>query len=122
MRISDWSSDVCSSDLDPTHQHALVDCLHGDLGGRSIAEVAQVEENAASGSYRGRGLVKSPSARIVVVSRGRSRREIASRLAIITIPDFEIVRAAHRRTHPFTPAGRRECNGCFTTCRSWGYP
>src|SRR3546814_16075135 len=22
MRISDWSSDVCSSDLDPGHQHA----------------------------------------------------------------------------------------------------
>src|SRR3546814_14532362 len=91
MRISDWSSDVCSSDLDPTHQHALVDCLHGDLGGRSIAEVAKVEENAASGSYRGRGLVTSPSARIVVVSRGRRRREIASRLAIITTPDFAIV-------------------------------
>src|SRR3546814_959776 len=82
---------------DPTHQHALVDCLHGDLGGRSIAEVAKVEENAASGSYRGRGLVTSPSARIVVVSRSRSRREIAARLAIITTPDFAIVRAANRQ-------------------------
>src|SRR3546814_16273503 len=61
-----------------------------------LAEVAKVEENAASGSYRGRGLVTSPSARIVVVSRGRSRREIAPRLAIITHPDFAIVRDRKR--------------------------
>src|SRR3546814_20375207 len=85
---------------DPTHQHALVDCLHGDLGGRSIAEVAKVEENAASGSYRGCGLVASPSARIVVVSRGRSRRAVALCLAIPPTLEFSFVRAEQRTQPP----------------------
>src|SRR3546814_3935130 len=51
MRISDWSSDVCSSDLDEAHQHLgfharLDDALHqvvvsrvAILMGRLVAEV-----------------------------------------------------------------------------------
>src|SRR3546814_12777064 len=85
---------------DPTHQHALVDCLHGDLGGRSIAEVAKVEENDASGSYRGRGLVTSPSPRIVVVSRGWGRRAIAPGVAIRTTPHVAMLIADTRHPPP----------------------
>src|SRR3546814_9793683 len=33
MRISDWSSDVCSSDLDVRHDHQLVDDRVRRLGG-----------------------------------------------------------------------------------------
>src|SRR3546814_602524 len=94
------NSTYCRHPTPHPHRNALVDCLHGDLGGRIIAEVAKVDENAASDSYRGRRFMTSPSPRIVVVSRGRSRLEIASRLASITTPDFAIVRAANRQQPP----------------------
>src|SRR3546814_11377004 len=40
MRISDWSSDVCSSDLDPRHR---------PLVGLHLQQVAAVETDAAAG-------------------------------------------------------------------------
>src|SRR3546814_4400987 len=41
MRISDWSSDVCSSDLRATHARLLVDhCIHGDLMDTMISRQA----------------------------------------------------------------------------------
>src|SRR3546814_2684659 len=47
MRISDWSSDVCSSDLDPAQQLAHGHQVLRQLEVAERAEAAQVEQAAA---------------------------------------------------------------------------
>src|SRR3546814_2365595 len=42
MRISDWSSDVCSSDLLPAHRMAVDDALRRAGGARRIDDVEAV--------------------------------------------------------------------------------
>src|SRR3546814_1322860 len=52
MRISDWSSDVCSSDLDPLDA-AVVAGVHPDL---VLGAGRQVEQRVGHVELRGRGL------------------------------------------------------------------
>src|SRR3546814_1652874 len=45
MRISDWSSDVCSSDLDPGHR--CLDAFRRDFGGRPLVAGGEREVEEA---------------------------------------------------------------------------
>src|SRR3546814_16724680 len=45
MRISDWSSDVCSSDLDPKSLHVIAS---------NLVELAAIEKSDALKNYRGK--------------------------------------------------------------------
>src|SRR3546814_20364845 len=49
MRISDWSSDVCSSDLDLV---PLIDRLAGRLGARRLFRMSAVESDVPERSVR----------------------------------------------------------------------
>src|SRR3546814_3670507 len=59
MRISDWSSDVCSSDLERENRHEgrMHHQLHGDHGQRLAQIAADLEgcQRGAKGEERARG-------------------------------------------------------------------
>src|SRR3546814_20017342 len=55
MRISDWSSDVCSSDLDEDEQRYFA--LHHPFTAPSIDDVADLRANARDAVSRGYDMV-----------------------------------------------------------------
>src|SRR3546814_7312874 len=60
MRISDWSSDVCSSDLTATRERRLFEKdLEPYVGGRPVAEVTAPELLAALRRIEARGAVET---------------------------------------------------------------
>src|SRR3546814_2547267 len=86
MRISDWSSDVCSSDLEPAH--ALVD-LREDIGLGRIERVVEVEypridmverKRGGSGWHGGRpsACAARRQSRIYLAGVNQFRRELVS--------------------------------------------
>src|SRR3546814_1990481 len=89
MRISDWSSDVCSSDLLPLHEHRAVgiDLRHGDAdlarehvllpGGALAVEAALAAEGRvrfAEQRQRPRGRRDEPELALRIELRGRDRK------------------------------------------------
>src|SRR3546814_6410959 len=59
MRISDWSSDVCSSDLLTQDERARIESQMA-ADGRSMAEVLEEASETLSGLSRCAGLVLAP--------------------------------------------------------------
>src|SRR3546814_11791928 len=90
MRISDWSSDVCSSDLDLQRSRDLVAVRHPGLDradpARHPAAVLRAAHPRAS-TIRGRHAVNAHSARI-------SRHAAADQVAVMRAP---AVRSEERR-------------------------
>src|SRR3546814_13475654 len=60
MRISDWSSDVCSSDLLTQDERARIESQMA-ADGRSMAEVLEEASETLSGLSRCAGLVLAPT-------------------------------------------------------------
>src|SRR3546814_16039551 len=72
MRISDWSSDVCSSDLGRDREVVLVD-RGGDLLGQR-ARVADARGAPVADEVVAEVLQVGPEARLLVVVRSEERR------------------------------------------------
>src|SRR3546814_7598696 len=98
MRISDWSSDVCSSDLEPRVNPALLDQRHQrdeqafviDLPPvRGEAYAADVDEMAGAGEQRHRLALPE--------GRGDDRQVVQMAGALPRIVGDEGVALAHRR-------------------------
>src|SRR3546814_13380301 len=98
MRFSDWSSDVCASDLVPPHQPVRV----------AADQVA--EERAVPGAHDMNGIDDARHRRAVAFARGnaivqlvRGRIAASERLAAV---------------RPFRSEERLEGKECVRTCRS----
>src|SRR3546814_12167707 len=106
MRISDWSSDVCSSDLGATAAQFPEIELPSIDGAQVFAEPAQVDETFDNG----RPSVKVTRKFSIVPSRSGALRIPGPRIA------WWDVRAAAARTAspPDLPIGRASCRerGC----------
>src|SRR3546814_3220146 len=82
MRISDWSSDVCSSDLD--RQHGLEDGLHGqrDAGpegdGRRATRLEAAPRIVHNGRH-GRETLRLGDPRLRLAAAARPRGAVATR-------------------------------------------
>src|SRR3546814_10047245 len=82
MRISDWSSDVCSSDLSPAHsedgKHAVVRIHRIDVGGARVilaSEIAIARKEGRSGfgnqPHRGHGFLNELEIKCIIGETGR---------------------------------------------------
>src|SRR3546814_13376612 len=110
MRISDWSSDVCSSDLPARSAHALLDrqvCLSDPVGARSCGAGAADPRRAAT-VPEGRKLPLGGPLPPAL------RRKAAGGKAALRRPARN--RPAHRSEE------RRVGKECVSTCRSLWSP
>src|SRR3546814_19298106 len=114
MRISDWSSDVCSSDLKVKHTHVVVyddrTNLLGSDGRLLLGGLPEVANNWRDPLPNG-ALKKATSpvwARPEVARLRCSRRSCSPRLAAIPL----IIAIPHRSEE------RRVGKECVSTCRS----
>src|SRR3546814_5794918 len=76
MRISDWSSDVCSSDLVDPRDHLYIGLAHqrnGEVGRRSAEHVGEQDHTLAAVDPCGGGRYVGP-ARLHVVIRADTDR------------------------------------------------
>src|SRR3546814_19726179 len=73
MRISDWSSDVCSSDL--AHLVEVGQCVAGAALGQQLADDAVEGEIPAAGLVRRRGLAAEADAPLPVALQADARRD-----------------------------------------------
>src|SRR3546814_19086990 len=78
MRISDWSSDVCSSDLDPAVTRRLVE-RWAELDERTSAAPSPTPAGAGDLTGREREL-------LVGLARGRTNRQLADELFVREAP------------------------------------
>src|SRR3546814_3781685 len=93
MRISDWSSDVCSSDLRPSLGelgHACVDLVRTDIGGIEDAAIPLDHRRALRMARLRHGLEK--------VFKPRCAADIFGRGAPFTIDEARIVRCGDRKS------------------------
>src|SRR3546814_19929462 len=83
MRISDWSSDVCSSDLKPRAMKFFAD----------TADIAAIEELAATGLLD--GVTTNPS---LIAKSGRDFKEVTKEICALTPGPVsaEVVAPDHR--------------------------
>src|SRR3546814_14301744 len=123
MRISDWSSDVCSSDLLPlVESDARRPCRDGQQGTEQPRSAAQSCELVLSRRHRtgcvgggrlsGRRLERSAS---VVWSFGPTRHTLQSRLRLHL--SRGVIRC-RQSDHRQKSEERRVGKGCVRTCRS----
>src|SRR3546814_18325157 len=82
MRISDWSSDVCSSDLDEG-QGAGADRQATDVAGREHAAALVCRHRLEAGPQLGHGAMLSPTAR---TAQGHWSRRGGRSLAPTVLP------------------------------------
>src|SRR3546814_7172798 len=75
MLISDWSSDVCSSDRDGCRPWPLVEDHEAEQGGEDEAAIADRHE------LRGRGELKAADVAVLAQDGDRAHREQGKRLA-----------------------------------------
>src|SRR3546814_18316815 len=119
MRISDWSSDVCSSDLQALHRRGDRSRLSIQCRGKGVQVVDQGPQVALAATH---GLVQLAGdgpdlAQAAAVEQGRGRGQ-----------DFFGLRVAagslHRDHRPGRSAVRRVGKECGRTGRSrwWPYP
>src|SRR3546814_20731765 len=105
MRISDWSSDVCSSDLDRAHARLLFLCLlsrHPRIPDRIVAGAGHGGGDRVRRGADGAGAGGAGEARAVgaAVAAGGGARP------------------GHARARHASSAARRVGNECVSTCRS----
>src|SRR3546814_17121508 len=101
MRISDWSSDVCSSDLDAE------DVASGRLAARLDVDLAGARPDSHAGDRRGGGVVLGGLAG-AQVSKLRHLRAVGG--------------SQEDQTAVFRSEERRVGKECVSTCRSRGAP
>src|SRR3546814_17137851 len=102
MRISDWSSDVCSSDL-LTHQQAA------DAVGRSRASVSNMLR-----------LTELPESIKKLLDDGKL--EMGHARCLLTLEESIAVPLARQASTLGSSEARPVGKGCFSTCRSRGSP
>src|SRR3546814_14412868 len=129
MRISDWSSDVCSSDLDFVPD-TICDGLRGTLGAPDFAllreyrvEVLTVEDADTIAAMRllwqrMKLLVEPSSAIALAMVLGNRERFAGQRVGVVLSGGNVDLDALPWRT----PAARRVGQEGASTCRSRGWP
>src|SRR3546814_2413965 len=115
MRISEWSSDVCSSDLDLPHLKALTEAVHAN---GSLAAIELVHNGQHAANHYSREVPMGPSHRAVdsgapVQARAMDKADIANfrrwpRKAALRAPAAGFDRSADRAVG----------KGCVSQCRS----
>src|SRR3546814_12171751 len=102
MRISDWSSDVCSSDLQGDAKRAVAIALRNRWRRRQLPEALRQEI--------------LPKNILMIGPTGVGKTEIARRLARLAEAPFLKVEATKRSE------ARRVGKECVSTCKSRGSP
>src|SRR3546814_6122097 len=94
MRISDWSSDVCSSDLEDDSA-AIVGCLYRKLSGRGLERLPMVRwllphRGARSAAFRACGgqSIRGPGIASATLARLSSYQGSAD---VMTLPYAEVI-------------------------------
>src|SRR3546814_1199972 len=82
MRISDWSSDVCSSDLSPSHTHAKSAFIYAYVISGAIESKVNDGETRI---YRAGESWSEPPDAIHSISRNASKAEPAKLLAVFVL-------------------------------------
>src|SRR3546814_18766493 len=135
MRISDWSSDVCSSDLPALALKLLIDgkttrpavcnaletlLVHQDIAASFIAN-AVVRLRALGVQVRGCARTQAISNGVVPASDSDFGTEFLDRILAVRVVDDIDQAIAHIRPHGKSEA-RRVGKECVSTCRSRGAP
>src|SRR3546814_17981479 len=123
MRISDWSSDVCSSDLaqscgsDPEIIPALDEIDFGEWSGRAFESLKDLDDwrrwNETRGQSRPPGGERIIEVQSRIADHFDEMRRTMPEGTVVMVSHADVIRAAVRSEK------RRVGKECVSTCRYW---
>src|SRR3546814_15400288 len=119
MRISDWSSDVCSSDLQQSNPKMLRACYKDAVRNPLVANAGLIHKRGECGPVLCAFSVGGAAASCQLPIIGRQRRRTAGTRRVVAIPTGR-KRTGSTRTWPDRLEGRLVGKECVGTCRSRG--